>query len=140
MSDRVLQGRDERWQNMVKIPYVRNLGKKRERGRERRERWEWTGLEAPFYFFLVDLSTLECRGLRSSMAWFLILPFVDFGACWSTGARARACLHAGAQGAALERGFLTSRILISLLLLISNTPQAIVLHLFTFTNYFTNFK
>ena len=108
---------------------MRNFWERREReleGEERNKREErvserFLGLEALFFIFLTNLGTLEGRGPRSSVARFQILPFAVLGA-------------RGAQGRELEHGSQTSRILVFLLLLISNTPQAIILHLFTFTD------
>ena len=72
------------------------------------------GAGSPVLFFLADLGTLEPRGLRSSVAGIQILLFADLRVRWRAGVRTRVFLHAGAQGAVLEHGCLTSRILVFL--------------------------
>ena len=64
---------------MVKIPYMRNYWEeKREREIEGKER-EMRDSQPPF-IFLVDMSTLEHRELRSSVSGFHILSFIVLGA------------------------------------------------------------
>ena len=76
-------------------------GEKETRGeREKRE----NGAGSPVFIFLADLGTLERRGSRLNVAELQILPFADLKARWSAESLARACLHAGAQGAALRCG------------------------------------
>ena len=126
--------RDKRWYNMVKIPYVRNFGERKREMREkheRRERWERMGLKAPFYIFLADLGTLKHR--RLPRAWLGFRFFLSLS--WE---------RAGARGRVLEHAFMlepkeirlsvAARLpeLVFLPFLISKTPRAIILHLFTF--------
>ena len=78
------------------------------------------GLEAPFYFFLIDLDMLECRGLRSECDQ---VPNSSF--CCPRSSLEREAAHSSMAATLLKLVFLP--------LLISNATQAMVLHLFVFT-------